>query len=569
MKSRAAVDLAIVGPDNRNPAPTHESAALIRRLVTSLLLAGVIALVTVVTWKVLNDHHRVQVARIAESESYAARSQLIRNVDAMFRALRDVREYWLRYGHLPQDQWSSDAAIELAHFDGMQLILWHDPSRDTRYVRNGEHPVLNYRPSNEEWQALEQLVLKSQQVTQESVQGPFLDDHGNATYEIYMPTRRDGACLVAVVDADESFRRMLLDESPGYAISIFWNDVLLYRRGEAAPDLPANWTRTGMIRTSLGTLWQVAHQPTQELAESHDTPALAAVLGTGLAIAVLVGLLTFENGRAQSRAMAAEAAEQKLADLNQDLERQIAERVRELADRSADLETITDSVAHDLRNPLNSISVNTQLLQQQFRDALGEEGLAALRRTTSSVKRMTEILDRLLGLSVVSHSIFNRQEMDLGEMVRDVFRELSSTEQPPPVELVVEDLPRVAADPTLVRTLIMNLLSNAIKYTRDKAERRINVSYEREESAVCYCIRDNGIGFEPESAERMFRAFERLDGNGESDGVGLGLDIAARVVKRHGGRIWAEGRRGEGRREEQSEPEDEAAVDRALHGGGG
>ena len=519
---------------------------MIRRLFTSLLLAGVIALVTVVTWKVLNDYHRAQVARIAESESYAARSQLIRNVDAMFRALRDVREYWGRYAHLPRDQWSSDGAIELAHFEGMELLLWSDPSRATRYVRDPDHPVLNYRPSDREWRSLRELVLKSQQVTQESIAGPFVDDDGNVTYEVYMPANRDGACLVAVVDARKSFGRMLLDTSPGYAISIFWDDTLLYRRGDAAPGLPESWTRAGMIRTSLGTLWEVVHQPTQELAESHVTPALPAVLGTGLAIAVLVGLLMFENGRAQSRAMAAEAAEQKLADLNQDLEHQIAERVRELADRSADLETITDSVAHDLRNPLNSISVNTQLLQQQFRDALGEEGLEALRRTASSVKRMTEILDRLLGLSVVSHSIFNRQEMDLAEMIRDVFRELSSTEQPPPVELVVGDLPRVAADPTLVRTLVMNLLSNAIKYTREKPYRRIDVSYEVEDSAVCYCIRDNGIGFEPESAERMFRAFERLDGNGESDGVGLGLDIAARVVKRHGGRIWAEGRRGAG-----------------------
>jgi light-regulated signal transduction histidine kinase (bacteriophytochrome) len=254
----------------------------------------------------------------------------------------------------------------------------------------------------------------------------------------------------------------------------------------------------------------------------------------------------FENGRAESRALAAEAAEQKLADLNRDLEQQIAERVRELADRSADLETITDSVAHDLRNPLNSISVNTQLLQQQFRDALGEEGLAALQRTTSSIKRMTEILDRLLGLSVLSHSIFNRQHIELGGIVRDVFRELHSTEQPPTVQLFVDDVPKVNADPILVRTLIMNLLSNAIKYTREKANRRIAVSYDLREGVACYCVRDNGIGFDPQSAERMFRAFERLDGNHESDGLGLGLDIAARVVKRHGGRIWAEGKRGEG-----------------------
>jgi light-regulated signal transduction histidine kinase (bacteriophytochrome) len=259
-----------------------------------------------------------------------------------------------------------------------------------------------------------------------------------------------------------------------------------------------------------------------------------------------MGLLLFENGRARSRALAAEAAEQKLADLNRDLEQQIADRVRELADRTADLETITDSVGHDLRNPLNSISVNTQLMQQQFGAALGEQGGAALQRTSSSVKRMAEILDRLLGLSVVSQSIFRREQIELREIVVDVFSELNSTEQSPAVELIVDDLPEVDADPVLVRTLIMNLLSNAIKYTREKRDRRIEVSSDVRDGASCYCVRDNGIGFDPEFAKRMFRAFERLDGNGETDGVGLGLDIVARVVKRHDGKIWAEGRLGEG-----------------------
>jgi signal transduction histidine kinase len=522
---------------------------LLQRVITSLLLAGIIALITVFTWKVLRDHHVAQVARIAESESYAARSQLIRSIDTMFRALRDVREYWLLYGHLPRDQWAADAGIELAHFDGIHLIMWSDPARGIRYVRTSEHSVLDYRPTDREWASLERLHSKAGQVREETVQGPHLDESGKATYEVYMPgpdVNQEPAQLIAVVDSEKSFARLLLDESPGYAISIFWDDVLLFQRGDPAPGLPESWIREGMIRTSLGSLWRVVHQPTQELAQSHHTPALTAVLWTGLAIALLVGLLMFENGRAQSRALAAEAAEQKLADLNRDLEQQIAARIRELADRSADLETITDSVAHDLRNPLNSISVNTQLLQQQFREELGEEGLAALQRTTSSVKRMTEILDRLLGLSVVSHSIFNRQLIDVGEIVKDVFRELHSTEQPPTVELVVDDVPKVNADPTLVRTLIMNLLSNAIKYTRDKANRRIEVSYDLRQGVACYCVRDNGIGFDPQSAERMFRAFERLDRNPESDGVGLGLDIAARVVKRHGGRIWAEGKRGEG-----------------------
>ena len=520
-----------------------------KRFLISLLLSSIVALVTVVTWKLLIDHHQGQVARIAESESYAARSQLIRNVDTVFRALRDIRDYWTRYGHLPRDQWVSEPGVELANLEGFRLILWNDPARGIRYARTREHPVLDYRPTDPEWKTLEALDSKARQVTRETILRPNVDRDGTVTYEICLPVTDAGhgpAYLLAVVDSQESFERLLLDESPGYAISVFWDDVLLFRRGETAAGLPESWTREGMIRTSLGSLWRVVHQPTRELAESHNTPALTAVLWSGLAIAVLVGLLLFENGRAESRATAAESAERKLADLNRDLEQQIAERVRELADRSADLETITDSVAHDLRNPLNSISVNTQLLQQQFRNELGEEGLAALQRTTSSIKRMTEILDRLLGLSVVSQSIFEREEIDVRTIVGEVFEELSSTEQSPPVQLVAEDLPKASADPVLVRTLIMNLLGNAIKYTREKPSRRIEVGSVIHDGVDVFCVRDNGIGFEPESAEKMFRAFERLDGNGEKDGVGLGLDIAARVVRRHGGRIWAEGRLGEG-----------------------
>jgi signal transduction histidine kinase len=522
---------------------------LLQRFVTPLLLAGLIALLTVVTWKALRDQQHIQVAQIAEAESYAARSQLIRNVDTMLRALRDIKEYWFRYGRLPRHQWASDGGIELVLFSGIELILWSDPARGIRYARSTENPVFDYRPSDEEWQALEKLDAKAGQLNEDAILGPYIDDNGATTFEIYMKTSNadgESAHLVAVVDASKTFAHWLADESPGYAISVFWHDVLMHKQGEAAAGLPESWTREGMIRTSLGTLWRVVHQPTEELARSHAGPAITAVFWTGLAIAVLMGLLLFENGRSGSRALAAEVAEQKLADLNRDLEHQIADRVRELADRTADLETITDSVAHDLRNPLNSISVNTQLMQQQFGAALGEEGSAALQRTSSSVKRMTEILDRLLGLSVVSQSIFSQQQIDLRDIVVDVFGELSSTEQAPAVELIVDDLPEVDADPVLVRTLIMNLLGNAIKYTREEHARRIEVRSDVRDGVSCYCVRDNGIGFDPASAKRMFRAFERLDGSRETDGVGLGLDIAARVVKRHGGTIWAEGRLGEG-----------------------
>jgi signal transduction histidine kinase len=159
---------------------------------------------------------------------------------------------------------------------------------------------------------------------------------------------------------------------------------------------------------------------------------------------------------------------------------------------------------------------------------------------------MAEILNRLVDLSVVSHATFDPQDVDMADVVNDVFEELSASEPPPRVELVIEeDLPPARADATLVRTLLTNLISNAIKYTREKRERRVEVRADKRNGLVVYSVRDNGIGFDPTLRSQLFRAFKRLDGN-KTDGLGLGLDIAARVVRRHGGVIWADAVAGDG-----------------------
>jgi light-regulated signal transduction histidine kinase (bacteriophytochrome) len=239
--------------------------------------------------------------------------------------------------------------------------------------------------------------------------------------------------------------------------------------------------------------------------------------------------------------VAAENAERRIAQLNKTLEQDVAERTEELANRTSDLETIADSVAHDLRNPLNAISVNTQVLEQQFGPALGQEGLNALHRTASGVRRMSEILDRLVGLSIAAHSTFQREPLHMKSIVAQVFEELQIAEPLPPVEFELGDLPDVDADETLVRTLVLNLLSNAMKYTRGKDHRRIEVTSSTADGITTYCVRDNGVGFDLQHADRMFQAFQQLPGTQQSEGMGLGLMIVARIVKRHSGLIWAEG----------------------------
>jgi light-regulated signal transduction histidine kinase (bacteriophytochrome) len=277
-----------------------------------------------------------------------------------------------------------------------------------------------------------------------------------------------------------------------------------------------------------------------------DSPAIDLILLLGLLISVLLGTLLYENSRARLRAAAAEAAEAELAELNRNLEETIADRTRQLRSRTADLQTLADSVAHDLRNPLNSLSVNAQLLEERARHELSPESMRVLERFMPSVSQMANILDRLLGLSEVSHATFIREPIAMRELVHEIAEDLSGAEVPPPVRFEISELPDAFADTTLVHMLLTNLLANAIKYTRSRPVRVVTVGVMSEDDEDVYFVADNGIGFDQDHADAIFGAFNRLDKASSSEGVGLGLTIAHRVVERHDGRIWAEGRVGEG-----------------------
>ena len=523
-----------------------QTMKLIRRLAFPLLLTVATLLATIATWRALTDNETRQIARIIEAESYAARSRLVREMDTLLRGVRDLQAYWATNGHLPREIWAPQEAVNLAYTPAIDFVLWHAPGQDRRFLYSAEHQGYDYRPAIDEWQPFAGLLKQQEGTERETISVPTIDSAGEATFEIVLPAQdaADGM-LLAVVDADELLREVLDNDSPGYAIDVSWNDVQLYQRGRESNALPSAWIEEGLIRILPGTIWKVRHAPTDELRQSLSTPANSAVLYAGIAISVLLGLLLFETDRANRRTLAALRAEKELSELNQDLETQIAARTRSLEERSADLVTIADSVAHDLRNPLNSISTNAQLLEQQFAGSLGDDGMSILRQVSHCVEGMAEIIDRLLRLSVVSNVTFRRERIDMHALVSETYDELIATEPPPPVEFVLHELPDADADPDLVPILLLNLIGNALKYTRGRSARRIECGSASDDGINVFYIRDNGIGFEPAMAARMFSAFERL-GENEQPGLGLGLDIAARIASRHEGRIWAEGRPGQG-----------------------
>lgn len=509
----------------------------LRNAVGALILLAT-ATGTVVLHRALERHEAEQISRVAEAESWAARSQLVRAIETRLRSYRELARYWSTWGRLPRDQWATDAGIEVGHFPGVRMIVWYDPERDVRFYVTPDNFVPDYRPSDQEWREASAL-LGSAPDGDEAMIGPGPGPDGHSHYRVYVRGATPGSMVAALIDAHDSLEHQLQDESAGYAVAVHWNDVELYRRDEPARDIPSSWIRSGVIETSMGARWRVTHAPGEVLADSLHTPLGTAILAGGLAITALLGLLLLANARTVERATAAESAEAQLAVLNRRLEAQVAER-------TADLETLQASVAHDLRNALNTVALDLEQLLATRSEPVQPD--APTGRLARSVRRMTAIVDRLVGLSRASHATFARGRVDMTALALEVVQEAAEGHQPAP-ECRVDALPPAEADPVLVRVLLLNLVDNALKYTRGLASPRIEISAESRGTEVVYTVADNGAGFDAGEAERLFQPFTRLEGNGNAtNGLGLGLTIARRVVTRHGGRIWAESEPGQGAR---------------------
>ncbi|MDB6036583.1 MAG: histidine kinase response regulator hybrid protein [Verrucomicrobiales bacterium] len=230
--------------------------------------------------------------------------------------------------------------------------------------------------------------------------------------------------------------------------------------------------------------------------------------------------------------------------------RQAQDEVRELnatlKRRVQELDAFVCSVAHDLRSPLRAIDSFTTILAEECHSAMSSEGHDWMKRIHASIARMSSLLDSLLEFSRFSQMPLKRCQVDLGEVVEALLQEFNAT-NPRVLKIVtVSRLPVVQGDPTLLRQVLFNLISNAIKYSRSRVHPQIEIGSEIQSTEDCVYVKDNGIGFNMEHSNKLFKVFHRLHAEAEYEGTGIGLAIVERIVTRHGGRIWAEGKLGEG-----------------------
>jgi light-regulated signal transduction histidine kinase (bacteriophytochrome) len=211
-----------------------------------------------------------------------------------------------------------------------------------------------------------------------------------------------------------------------------------------------------------------------------------------------------------------------------------------------ELEAFAYSVSHDLRAPLRSMDGFSQALLDDYSDKLDEQGRDYLKRVRAGAQRMGTLIEDLLKLSRIARHEMQREQVDLSALAGKIAAELKESEPSRDVVLSIQDGLVADGDERLLRVVLENLLGNAWKFTGKRAKAVIELGATEHEGQTAYFVRDNGAGFDMAYADKLFGAFQRLHSTSEFTGTGIGLATVQRIVHRHGGRVWAEGKVGEG-----------------------
>lgn len=275
------------------------------------------------------------------------------------------------------------------------------------------------------------------------------------------------------------------------------------------------------------------------------------------------------------------AAQTQLTQLNQELDAKVKERTQELSAQveklnksqiamlymvedlnkltaelkqerqklqisNKELESFSYSVSHDLRAPLRAINGFSKIILEDYAPKLDAEGIRLFDIIRENSKKMDSLITDLLSLSRIARAEISFMPIDMDALARQVSADLASTEDSSSLTIQIEKLPQAMADPTLMRLVWQNLIGNALKYTKPKTRRNIQIEGRTEAKQNIYRVKDNGVGFNTDYADKLFEPFQRLHKDSEFEGSGIGLSIIKRIIQRHGGKVWAESTLGKG-----------------------
>ena len=331
-----------------------------------------------------------------------------------------------------------------------------------------------------------------------------------------------------VVWSDEVYRLSgLMPGKFGGRLDDFVNHAHPEDRGDLRAGLETAWRK----REPLSIDYRIIRPDgAVRVLHAHGKP----ILDDAGAVLRLVGTLQDVTERKE--------AERAIQELNKKLE----SRMGELATVNKELEGFSYSVSHDLRAPLRAIDGFSRMLMEDCAERLDDEGRRYLRVIIANTHKMGQLIDDLLAFSRMGRKSLEATSLDMEKLARTVFAELREQHPDRAIEIRIDALPEGRGDPAMFRQVFVNLISNAIKYSRGRNPAVIEIGGRAEPKEVVYYVRDNGVGFEMDYAHKLFGVFQRLHTSQEFEGTGVGLALVQRIVQRHGGRVWAEGRPGVG-----------------------
>ena len=219
---------------------------------------------------------------------------------------------------------------------------------------------------------------------------------------------------------------------------------------------------------------------------------------------------------------------------------------QQLAAANKDLDAFAYSVSHDLRTPLRAIIGFSRIFIEDYGDKLDEEGQRKLNIIQNSAQDMRQLIDDLLAFSRLGRKAVSMSAINMGQLAEEVFERLRLNASGKAVRLNIQALPPAYGDRSLIREVFVNLISNAIKFTKPLEVAVVELSGKTKGKDILYSVKDNGVGFDMKYADKLFQVFQRLHSTEEFEGTGVGLSLVQRIIHRHGGRVWAEGKLNEG-----------------------
>jgi signal transduction histidine kinase len=263
--------------------------------------------------------------------------------------------------------------------------------------------------------------------------------------------------------------------------------------------------------------------------------------------------LAFQNKEKEKRAGELTAANHELKTaqedirkMNEALEQTVFDRTSQLVAANKELESFSYSISHDLRAPLRAVNGFTKILKEELAGQLDGEANRIMNIIMASTKKMGQLIDDLLAFSRLGRKELSKMNIQMQDMVTNLCDEIKEESGQPELRFKINELKPVMGDTMAIKQVWINLISNAVKYSGNNEKAVIEIGSEEKETEIMYYIKDNGAGFDMRFAQKLFGVFQRLHSDEEFEGTGVGLAIVHRIISKHGGRVWADGKINEG-----------------------